>query len=330
MPRNYGIKGAKKQARKEADEWRQSGWQAASWASTAGGSHDDEQWQWHSAPEAAGGAWRDYPLPDGQTTAAGADDGDDRVAKMPRLSPAELPHELWQKPPQHAEALDETLVTPAEPPHDTLHEPQQQAADLDDKLWQFARVEVTGLMYRRIQRMDIELLESPDGCKILSFEVSQQVVEQLLPRLLYILHAKVGDCRGHVALTTRLRNIFSAIMTPDGLMRPWVTEDLWRKEFQAVADRLAGKVQPVRKTNRVIPGKIVSFIKNTKKDREEWGRHGILYKDSDGDLCSALYFIDTEAQVLPIDCDIYFVLSVSAKGLHSARQVSVISTPASV
>jgi hypothetical protein len=118
-------------------------------------------------------------------------------------------------------------------------------------------------------------------------------------------------------------------MSPDGVMLPYVTEEQWRREFGAVADRLAGKTPPVQKANAVLEGRVVSFVRSTKEGHKEWGISVVHYRDSDGDLRSATHFVDTEAQLLPVGSDIFFVLSVSAKGMHSARQVCVRRTPGS-
>jgi len=196
----------------------------------------------------------------------------------------------------------------------------QDDEDYSDRLWAHARVALVDLMHRRMERLDVQLRERPE-CQLLSFEESREVVELLVPRLLDVLFDKYGDRRGHAALVQRLRASLSAIMTPDGAMRPYITEEQWRREFQTAADRLAGKMPQVHIANRVLDGKITSFKKRTKDGRPEWGQSCVHYKNADGVVVSAIYFVDTAAEELPIDTDIWFVLSVSAKGLHCARDV---------
>jgi hypothetical protein len=113
-------------------------------------------------------------------------------------------------------------------------------------------------------------------------------------------------------------------------MLPFVTEEQWRDEFRAVAERLAGKRPPVKKMNLVLEGQVSSFVKSTKEGHKEFGVSVIHYKDGDGDLCSALFFLDSEAQMLPLGTNIWFVLFRNEKGNFSARQVCVRPPPAPV
>jgi hypothetical protein len=194
--------------------------------------------------------------------------------------------------------------------------------DEADRLWGDARVVLTGLLGRRVARLEAMLRERPE-CQVLAFEVSQEMVETLVPRLLDLLAEQNGGRRGHDGVRRRALALFSNILTPDGAMLPYVTEERWRDAFRDAAERLAGKRPPVPKANLVQEGKVTSFVKSTKEGHKEWGMSGVHYRDSDGDLRSAAWFIDSEGQVLPIGTDIYFVLSVSEKGNFSARQVCV-------
>jgi hypothetical protein len=133
-----------------------------------------------------------------------------------------------------------------------------------------------------------------------------------------------GSERGHDRLLTHVRKLLSTVMTPAGTMRPCVTEAVWREEFLAVADRLAGTTAPVLPANCLLPGKVVSFVKSTREGHREWGQSMVHYKDVAGRLCVAMYYIDTEAQVLAVGTEVLFVLHKSAKERVTARDVSAL------
>jgi hypothetical protein len=66
--------------------------------------------------------------------------------------------------------------------------------DDGDRLWGDARVLLTGLLSRRVARLEAMLRERPE-CQVLAFEVSREMVESLVPRLLDLLAEKNGNRR---------------------------------------------------------------------------------------------------------------------------------------